>query len=749
MRRIGLWLIILIPVCVLLAVAGGGLYLVIYKPLGDFVERSIRDTLSWMSDGVRDYADRELDKLRIAGDDSDEKAVRRAQVDALMAIESFARGKEIAVVIRRPDKIPFITGSNDDVEVLMERIGRDREGFLTLPEGRTYFASRDFVPWNWRITLVKNSSTYSPMVARARFFYLMTALVAFAIAVLLVAYLSRTIAWPINRIIRDLEEGTPPSHEGIREFEILADAIAEMMGSLKEQRRHLTAALENMSDGMAVFDADLQLVLWNSQFLKLNSYPVGFIRLKQSFTDVIRYNIERGDYGPGDPEIQLAERVRRAQEGGSVRLEIHRADDRWLEMNRNPMPGGGFVTTYNDITERKRAEAELTRHRDHLEELVGLRTDDLMQANQRLEEARVRLHDAIESSPGAFSLFDAQDRLAVFNRRYTRLYPGLEALVVPGASFESIIKAAVERGIPLDANGQSEAWLSERVRQHREPSDSLIRRRNDGRWLQIDERKTEEGGIVAWYTDITERKRSEDKLRELNQLKNRYLGMAAHDLRNPLSSIRGMSHMLVEDELPEDVTLSFLDSIYNESNEMLILVNDLLDVSVIESDKLELRLTEKNMAKLLAERVKLIAISAEKMQIEITTDIQEVPDCLLDASRLRQVLDNLLTNALKFSASGTTLHVACRSTQCGLEVSVTDQGQGIERKRIDNLFKPFKQSASQPKHGEKSHGLGLFIVKSIVDAHRGEINVLSEVGKGTKIVVRIPTSLHRDEDAVC
>jgi signal transduction histidine kinase len=412
------------------------------------------------------------------------------------------------------------------------------------------------------------------------------------------------------------------------------------------------------------------------------------------------------------------------------------------------MPGGGFVTTYNDITERKAAEAELTRHRDHLEELVALRTDELVQANQRLEEARIRLHDAIESSPGAFSLFDAQDRLAVFNARYARLYPGLETLVVSGTSFESIIGKAVESGILLDAEDQPETWLSERMRQHRNPGGPLIRRRSDGRWLQIDERKTEEGGIVAWYTDITERKRSEDKLRELNQLKDRYLGMAAHDLRNPLSTIRGMSYTLKRDDLPDDVKTSFLSDIYNESSEMLILVNDLLDVSVIESGKMELRLADVNMASLLEERLKQLAIGAEKRQIEIKTDIQEVPDCLLDASKLRQVLDNLLTNALKFSPSATTVNVSCRCTQKVLEVTVTDQGEGIGPEKIDSLFKPFNRAGAVPKHGEKAHGLGLFIVKSIIDAHHGEISVQSQPGSGTSVVVRIPTSLEKQDNAV-
>ena len=346
------------------------------------------------------------------------------------------------------------------------------------------------------------------------------------------SYFRRSVASPVRYILSRLQQGEPPGYKGTKEFEHLSDGIGRMIGALQEKTRYLEGILENMSGGVAVFDGDLRLRAWNEHFVSLNRYPHDLVHLGEPYADIIRYSAQRGDYGSGDPDAQLAERVRRAEIFEPIQQEIHRADGTWVELRRSPMPEGGFVTTYNDISERKHTEAELARHRENLEELVALRTDELVRSNQRLEDARVRLHDAIESSPGAFSLFDSHDRLAVFNSRYARLYPGLEPLVVPGSTFESIIRAAVEHGIPLDANDEPEAWLADRLYRHREPGDSLIRRRNDGRWLQIDERKTEEGGIVAWYTDITDRKRAEEKLRELNQLKDRYLGMAAHDLRN-------------------------------------------------------------------------------------------------------------------------------------------------------------------------------------------------------------------------
>ncbi len=231
---------------------------------------------------------------------------------------------------------------------------------------------------------------------------------------------------------------------------------------------------------------------------------------------------------------------------------------------------------------------------------------------------------------------------------------------------------------------------------------------------------------------------AEERLKELNQLKDKYLGIAAHDLRNPLSSIRGMSQMLVEMELDDNTKRSFLESINRVSNQMLTLVNDLLDVSVIESGKFDLRLTEENLSKLVAERAELVASSAEKKEIKLTTDLQEVPNSLFDIDRMRQVVDNLLTNAIKFSLSGTTVQLTCRQTEHTVEITVADQGPGIPSEEIGKLFGTFQKLSVQPTGGEKSTGLGLSIVKKIVDAHGGEITVDSEVGKGTVFTVRLP-----------
>ncbi len=231
---------------------------------------------------------------------------------------------------------------------------------------------------------------------------------------------------------------------------------------------------------------------------------------------------------------------------------------------------------------------------------------------------------------------------------------------------------------------------------------------------------------------------AEQRLTELNELKDQHLGIAAHDLRNPLSSIRGMSQMLVEMELDKNTQTSFLQSIYRVSDQMLTLVDNLLDVAVIESGKFNLKISKENISRLVGERIELMAKNAERKEIRLIADLQKVTDSLFDADRMRQVVDNLLSNAIKFSPSGSVVNVTCGQAGRILDITVTDQGPGIPSEDLDRLFDSFEKLSAQPTGGEKSTGLGLSIVKSIVDAHGGEIEVDSEVGRGTTFIIHVP-----------
>ncbi len=226
----------------------------------------------------------------------------------------------------------------------------------------------------------------------------------------------------------------------------------------------------------------------------------------------------------------------------------------------------------------------------------------------------------------------------------------------------------------------------------------------------------------------------------LNNLKNKFLGIAAHDLRNPLTSIRGLSEILIGEAFgPLTAEQNeYLTIINTTSDEMLSLVNDLLDVSVIESGKLELRAARGPLKETLEERVKIFTVIADRKGILIKANLAPVPDVTFDSNRISQVIDNLVSNAIKFSPADSTIHIALAGDGNRVKVSVLDEGPGIPPEERTKLFGEFQRLSVQPTAGEKSTGLGLAIAKKIIDAHGGSLEVESEVGKGSAFSFSCP-----------
>lgn len=247
--------------------------------------------------------------------------------------------------------------------------------------------------------------------------------------------------------------------------------------------------------------------------------------------------------------------------------------------------------------------------------------------------------------------------------------------------------------------------------------------------------------IAAQLSLIAEKSYLYEKLVELNEKKNEYLGIAAHDLRSPLFILMEASDLLLSGGAgpvsPEQQR--FLRMMHQTSNYMLELVNDCLDVSIIEAGKLELdrKLTE--LRPLIEHNVDIHRSFARKKNMEIVMQIDpELPSVFLDSRRIEQVLNNLVSNAMKYSDSGTVITVKARVECSHVIVSVEDQGQGIEEKEMKKLFLPFSVTSARSTGGEKSIGLGLVICRKIIEAHGGQIWVRSERQKGAEFSFSLP-----------
>jgi len=239
---------------------------------------------------------------------------------------------------------------------------------------------------------------------------------------------------------------------------------------------------------------------------------------------------------------------------------------------------------------------------------------------------------------------------------------------------------------------------------------------------------------------IEEMKDKNRKLTEVNDLKNKFLGMASHDLKNPITSIRGYARILLDQggKLPEETRTEFLEAIHEISGHMLELLGDLLNISMIESGHLNLCLKNDSLAALVDERLRVHRFLAEKKNIVLHASLAELPPFAFDASRIGQAIDNLLSNAIKFSPPDKNIHIALEDADGHAKFSVRDEGPGLSEEDQGKLFGPFQKLANRPTGDEPSHGLGLAITKKMVEAHHGRLSVESAPGAGSTFSFEIP-----------
>jgi signal transduction histidine kinase len=250
--------------------------------------------------------------------------------------------------------------------------------------------------------------------------------------------------------------------------------------------------------------------------------------------------------------------------------------------------------------------------------------------------------------------------------------------------------------------------------------------------------------LVNMQRELAKKNRELDAL---NNLKNQFLGIAAHDLRSPIGVILSYSEFLLENgaTMDEAEKQQIIERMHGVGTFMFNLVNDLLDVSNIESGKLELNLTEEDLSSLFRNVLSMNAIFARSkmMTMDFNAPVNPVI-ALIDKPKIEQVLTNYLTNAMKFSYPGSQIKINMEMSGDQVRISVHDQGQGIREEELNNLFKPFEKTSTRSTAGERSTGLGLLIVKKIVEAHQGSVGVNSKFGIGSEFFFTLPVQIHSE-----
>lgn len=231
------------------------------------------------------------------------------------------------------------------------------------------------------------------------------------------------------------------------------------------------------------------------------------------------------------------------------------------------------------------------------------------------------------------------------------------------------------------------------------------------------------------------------ELRRVNAYKNELLGIAAHDLRNPLNASMAFIGFLYEDaDLLSEQNATILDRLRRSTAFMLRLVDDVLQYSAIEAGAVRLRLEEVSLDSVVRDVVETMRILAERRHVAIRYRGAELPRLRVDVVKLAQSLQNLITNAVKFSPRGGTVDVRLTrdDERARATIEVTDRGPGIPAEELRELYQPFRKLSPQPAGGDPSTGLGLAITWRLIEAHGGSVEVESEVGKGTTFRLSLP-----------
>lgn len=386
------------------------------------------------------------------------------------------------------------------------------------------------------------------------------------------------------------------------------------------------------------------------------------------------------------------------------------------------------------------------------------------------------LRGAIESMPEAFSLWDRNRKLVLSNSKFEDTY-----------HFKGCDTAKPDEKVKPDYfkfDAKINQLMMRPIRANRSftPSNYETQMRN-GRWLQIQETPTVDGGLMSVSFDITKLKTSQQNLaireqqmcntvenlresrRELeqktqklaeladkymrekeraedaNRVKSEFLANISHELRTPLNAIIGFSDMMHREVLgPIDNAqyADYINDIHMSGAYLLELINDILDMSRIEAGRLTLETKPCSLRSLLDDCIHIVSAQAEAQKIELQPSIPKDIEVVLDKRAIKQVMLNLMSNAIKFTPEGGAVQLLAEMDQASVHIYVKDTGIGIEENAISKLGKPFQQVENQLTKCHSGTGLGLAISRSLVDLHGGHLSIESEVGVGTTVLVTLP-----------
>ncbi|WP_415183680.1 response regulator [Phaeovulum sp.] len=374
---------------------------------------------------------------------------------------------------------------------------------------------------------------------------------------------------------------------------------------------------------------------------------------------------------------------------------------------------------------------------------------DLARANTAALIAQRRLWDALETIPDGFAVFDSDLKLVVANRPYLSFFNG-QAAVAAGVSYSSVLKIVAQFGLADLAGRDPLDWHHEMIARIRGTQISpYVMKLSNGRHLRLIDRWGADGDLVCLAQDITNVIHREAELEDArkraeaaNRAKSAFLANMSHEIRTPMNGVVGMADLLCETALDEDQKL-YADTIKSSGEALLTIINDVLDYSKIEAERLRLYPEVFDLERCLHEIMVLLQPSAKekKLKMLVDYDLFLPTRFLADPGRMRQIMTNLIGNAVKFTASG---HVLARvvgyehgKDKIELHVTVEDTGIGIAPEHIEHVFGEFNQVEYESNRKFEGTGLGLAITKQLIELMGGSVWVDSDIGQGSCFGFRV------------
>lgn len=379
---------------------------------------------------------------------------------------------------------------------------------------------------------------------------------------------------------------------------------------------------------------------------------------------------------------------------------------------------------------------------------------ELGQANQKVEIAERRLWHSVQTITDGFAFFDSDNRMIAANGSYLAIFDGHE-LIRPGVHYVTILQTLTDEGIVNTGNLAADDWrrlMTERW-MNPEPEPITIRLWND-QYVKLVDRRGQGGDIVSLGLNITASVEYEKQLKTAraeaeaaSRAKSAFLANMSHEIRTPMNGVVGMAELLGDTGLSEEQRL-YVDTIKNSGEALLVIINDVLDYSKIEAEKLQLHPEPFDLERCIHEVMMLLQPSAREKNLTLLVDFDLfLPTTYIgDPGRMRQVLTNLMGNAVKFTSEG---HVLVRVTgvpdvengQAAVTIVIEDTGIGIPDDKVDHIFGEFNQVENERNRQFDGTGLGLAISQRLVGLMQGEMWVTSEDGVGSCFGFRIPLAL--------